>query len=314
MTLTGLEPGRAYPYTITLGRRTLAQAELRTNKPPGEPFTFIAFGDSGRATKEQYLLAAQMTAADPDFILHTGDLVYGQGERRHYKRRFFEPYRDLIRSVNFWPCIGNHDVFEPIDESPYFAVFEVPRNGPPNVSPEHNYWFDYGSARIAVVNGELDEAVLHDRVAPWLRTVLGQADPRWKFVAFHRPPYTGGAYAPDEKPQRSLVQVIEETGVDLVFNGHDHMYQRTHPIRNGVRAEDGDGPAYIITGAGGAMLYEPIPPEQRPDYVATLHHEVHSFTLVYVAEDQLALEQIALGGEIVDRWTLHKTPQPEPQP
>jgi len=305
-TLTGLEPGQTYPYAIFLGRRRLAQEELRTNKCSGEPFTFIVFGDSGKGTQQQYRLAAQMAARQPDFILHTGDLIYSQGERRNYRNRFFAPYRELIRRVNFWPSIGNHDVFEPIDASPYFDVFELPENGPPTVSPEHNYWFDYASARIAVIDSELDEATLRDAVAPWLQGVLTEADTFWKFVVFHRPPYTAGAHLPSEVIQRAIVPVLESTGVDLVFNGHDHMYERTHPIRGGKLAEDGNGVVYVVSGAGGAMLYEALPPEQRPPYLAALHNEVHSFTHVSVNGDELTLEQIALDGEILDRWALRK--------
>ncbi|GAG22624.1 unnamed protein product, partial [marine sediment metagenome] len=200
--LTGLAPGQTYPYTISLGRRTLAQAELRTNKPAGQPFSFIVFGDSGRGGRKQYMLAAQMTAADPDLALHTGDLVYGSGERRKYKERFFAPYRELIRRVNFWPSLGNHDVAEPHFGAPYLEVFELPENGPHDEPPERSYWFDYVSARFVVVDSNLDEAALRDHVAPWLAEVLSGSDATWKFVVFHHPPYTAGAYEPDGRIQR----------------------------------------------------------------------------------------------------------------
>lgn len=306
--LTGLEPGQAYPYKILLGRRTLADEELRTNKPAREPFTFVVFGDSGRGTQEQYMLAGQMTAADPDFLLHTGDLVYGRGERHKYYERFFSPYRELLRQVNFWPSLGNHDVVEPHYGQPYLDVFELPQNGPEGEQPERNYWFDYASARIAIVDSNIDEAALRDHVAPWLRDVLGEADAVWKFVVFHHPPYTGGHYEPDERIQRTLVPVFESAGVDVVFNGHDHMFQRSHPIRDGEIAQDGGGVVYVITGAGGARIYEALPPEQRPAYVAALNDEIHSFTHASVSGNELVLEQIALGGDVLDHWVLTKQP------
>ncbi len=312
--LTGLEPGRTYPYAISLGDRTLAQDGLRTNKRAGEPFTFIVFGDSGKGTKEQYLLAAQMIAAQPDFVLHTGDLIYSRGERRNYRDRFFVPYRELLRRVNFWPSIGNHDVFEPIEESPYFEVFELPENGPSELPLEHNYWFDYASARIAIIDTELDEATLRDVVAPWLQGVLAEADTLWRFVVFHRPPYTAGAHLPSEEVQRAIAPVLESTGVDVVFNGHEHMYERTHPIRDGKRAEDGHGVVYVVSGAGGAMLYEALPLDQRPPYLAALHNEVHSFTHVSVSGSEFVLKQIAIDGEILDRWTLRKPAGPSEPP
>ncbi|MFQ5805364.1 MAG: metallophosphoesterase family protein [Phycisphaerae bacterium] len=304
--LTGLEPGETYPYTISLGGRTLTRGMLRANKPVGEGFSFIVFGDSGEATQEQYLLAVQMTSADPDFVLHTGDLIYSHGERYNYRSRFFRPYRDLLRRVCFWPSIGNHDVFEPTDQSPYFDVFELPENGPPDLPPEHHYWFDYAAARVAVIDSNIDEAVLRDQVAPWLDDVLSESDALWKFVVLHHPAYTAGAYAPSERIQRTLVPVFENTAVDIVFTGHDHMYERTHPIRGGVTVPEGQGVVYIVSGAGGAMLYQALPLDQRPDYLAALHNQVHSFTRVSIKGDQLTLEQIALGGQTLDRWTLQK--------
>lgn len=303
-TITGLEAGETYPYVIRVNQRKLETAEFRTNKPAGRSFMFIAFGDSGKGTIEQYRLAARMVEYDPDFLLHTGDLIYSRGERHRYRERFFRPYALLLDRVCFWPSIGNHDLTEPIEQSAYFEVFELPENGPPGLSPEHEYWFDYSDARIAVIDTERSATDLRERVAPWLRSVLQDAPGIWKFVVFHRPPYTAGAHAPFVVAQEALVPALEESGVDLVLMGHDHMYQRTHPIRGGQRSES--GPVYIITGAGGARLYTALPPEKRPDYIAAVNDAVHSFTLVRVSGTELTLEQIALDGSRLDAWTLNK--------
>jgi hypothetical protein len=312
--ITGLEPGHTYPCTIALNRHTLAQAKLRTNKPAGEPFTFAVLGDSGKGNQQQYRLAAQIAATDPDLVLHTGDLVYPCGERRDYRERFFAPYREIIRSVNFWPSLGNHDLYEPSYGQPYLEVFELPESGPPELPPERNYWFDYADARIAIVDSNLEEPALRDQVAPWLESVLAESSALWKFVVFHHPPYTGGHYPPDEKIQRTLVPVFESTGVDIVFNGHDHMYERTCAIRAGEPVDagptsmpgDSRGVVYIVTGAGGARLYEALPPEQRPAYIAALNNQIHSFTHVSIAGNELTLDQITLDGEVIDHWTLRK--------
>lgn len=305
--LGDLAPDTSYGYQILLGERRLAEHAFRTSKPAGAAFNFVVFGDSGTGGREQYELAGLMVGVEPDFLLHTGDVVYPTGARTDYRERFFLPYRALLATVGFWPSLGNHDLAaEPGEDPGYFEVFELPENGPPGLPPEHNYWFDYATARIVVVDSNLEEARLGADVAPWLGQVLADPTPRWKFVVFHHPPYTGGKYAPDERIQRTLVPVFEQTGVDVVFSGHDHLYQRTFPIRQGQVATDGDGVVYVISGAGGARLYEPLPPERRPAYVAALHHEVHSFTHVRVAGDELTLEQIAIDGSVLDRWSLRK--------
>ena len=206
----------------------------------------------------------------------------------------------------FWPCLGNHDIAEPDLGAPYLEVFELPENGPTGSTPERSYWFDYAAARIAVIDINLDEPQLRDVVAPWLTDVMSEPGPRWKFVSLHHPPYTGGAYQPDQRVQNALVPVFEAVGVDIVFAGHDHMYQRTAPIRAGEVVEEGAGVVYVVSGAGGALIYDALPPDQRPAYVIALNDEVHSFTRVNIDGDTLRLRQIAVDGEVIDDWTLRK--------
>lgn len=263
--ISGLAPGRAYSYEIgTAGRRLTNRLVFQTNRAADQRFTFIVFGDSGKGSRAQYELAADMIRAEPaaDFVLHTGDLVYHDGARRRYGERFFTPYRHLLARVNFWPCLGNHDIDTDGTAAAYQEVFELPQNGPANMRAEHDYWFDYASCRVAVVDSNVTEDALRERVAPWLREVMADPRPRWSFVAFHHPPYTGGKYGPDQRIQRTLVPVFEEVGVDVVFNGHDHNYQRSHPLRGGQIVAPGEGVVYVVTGAGSAQLYDTRPPDR----------------------------------------------------
>ncbi len=308
--ITGLSPGTTYPYEIRAGnRRLVGGLSFQTNRTAGAPFTFLVFGDSGTGSRAQYLLGGLMTRTLPpaDFLLHTGDLIYPDGARERYEARFFAPYKPLLARVNFWPCLGNHDVQKEDGRAPaYESVFEVPANGPPGEPADHHYWFDYAAARIVVIDSDVDEAALAGRVAPWLREVLADPRPRWRFVAFHHPPYTGGQYRPDERIQRTLVPVLETAAVDLVFCGHDHTYQRTHPLRGGQVVAPGDGVVYIVTGAGGASLYEPRGP--RPEYLAFFENTVFSFTQIAVDGAELTGRQISSAGQTLDEWTLRKTP------
>jgi predicted phosphodiesterase len=305
--VAGLLPGTTYAYEIRVGKRALtSDLVFHTVRASGERFTFVVFGDSGLGTRAQYLLAAEMAAAQPpaDLLVHVGDLVYGRGDRRLYEERFFAPYRHLLAQVNFWPCVGNHDVDETGNAAAYQEVFEVPANGPPGLAEKQNYWFDYAAGRFAVIDSNVDEATLRDQVAPWLTGVMAASGARWRFVVFHHPPYTGGRYAPDERIQRALVPAIEAAGVDVVFNGHDHNYQRSYPLLGGHPVEPGNGVVYVVTGAGGAELYPARQP--RPEFVAALDDQHHSFTQVVVDGDTLRLRQIASGGAVFDEFVWQK--------
>lgn len=305
--IDGLQPGRSYSYRVSAGDRALTDTlTFQTNRAPGQRFQFMVFGDSGRGTRVQYKLAGVMTRYTPqaDLLVHTGDVVYPDGARYRYAERFFAPYRHLLARVNLWPCLGNHDVDADGRAPGYEEVFELPANGPDGLPAGHNYWFDYASSRFAVIdsNPYMTEERLRDEVAPWLYRVLGDPTPEWRFVVLHHPPYTGGKYAPDERVQRALVPTFEAVGVDIVFSGHDHNYQRTHPLRGGQIVPDGEGVVYLISGAGGADLYTPRGP--APAYVAALNNQVHSFTFVTVEGRELSLRQVSLNGETLDQAAL----------
>ncbi len=309
-----LAAGTEVRYEIRSGSRPLTKdLTFQTSKAAGKPFAFLVLGDSGKGNRLQYAVAEQMRASfpPPDFVLHTGDVVYPDGARRRYRDRFFSPYRHLLGRVNFWPCLGNHDVDEGGTAEPYTEVFELPTNGPVGLPAEHSYWFDYADCRVAVIDSNPTEEVLTKSIAPWLREVMAAPGPRWRFVSLHHPPYTGGKYQPDLGVQRALVPVFEETGVDVVFCGHDHMYQRLGPLAGGMVVEPPEGVLYIISAAGGARLYEAKEP--RPEYVRVLDNGHRSFTQVLIDGDELTLRQIASDGEVIDEFSYSKSePVDEP--
>lgn len=303
--IDGLPAGSIAPYRITSGRRPLARdGALQTNKPASSPFSFLVFGDSGRGSREQYALAAAMAEVKPapDLLVHTGDVVYPDGQRWRFRERFFAPYRALLSRVAFWPCLGNHDVQKDGTAPGYTDVFELPLNGPPGAPPEHNYAFDYASARFVVLDTNLEnagDAVLGERVAPWLRAQFEAPGPLWRFAVMHHPPHTAGKYQPDERLQRTLGPVFEDIGVNVVFCGHDHGFQRYAPLLDGKRAEPGSGVVYVVTGAGGAELYELKPAAARSPLLEAAEDSKHSFTHVIVDGDTLVLRQIDAAGLLV---------------
>ncbi len=291
--LAGLQPGTRYRYRVVSAGQPLHESTFTTNKAAGEPFRFAVFGDSGSGNTRQWTLAARVASAAPDFVLHTGDVVYPRGEQKHYDARFFRPYAWLLAHVPIWPVLGNHDVMVAGGRA-FLDNFVLPRNGPAGVGPERNYSFDYADAHVAAVDTDLDEATLRDRVAPWLRRDMAASGKRWRFVFFHHPPYSSGPHGENRRVQRALVPALTAAGVDVVFNGHDHAYERIQP-QNGV--------VYVVTGAGGNGLY---PRKQTHAYTARFYNRAYSYTLVDVSGPRLRLRQITAGGQTVDEITWDK--------
>jgi predicted phosphodiesterase len=306
-----LENGGLFGRAIRTGEGT-----ARLPAPPGDSFRFLAFGDSGNGSRTQRNLAERMMAASPDLIIHSGDLIYPDGAAADYRRNFFDPYRELLARVPFMPCLGNHDVATDKGQ-PFLDVFILPENGPPGIQPERNYWFDFGDARFVALDtnraqkkGAVTESAMREAVAPWLRDALQSSDRRWKFVYFHHPPYTGGTHPAAEQDfvREIFVPVFDACGVDMVFCGHNHLYERTRPIRGDRAVPPGQGTVYIVTGAGGASRYsevEPIPP-----YIEKYNAEVFSFTQVDLSPTTLELKQIDENGNVIDSLTITKPDRP----
>ncbi len=286
-------------HVVGTGRTLLAPK-------PSEALRFVAIGDTGSGKPPQYDVAEMVVAARPQLVIHTGDVVYPSGSWPDYMPKFFIPYESLLRDIPMYPSLGNHDMNTEAGK-PYLEAFELPDNGPAGLPRGANYWFDFGPARFAAIDTNAGEEVLAGRVAPWLGRVMAEAPTTWRFVFFHHPPYTNGKnHKPDDRVRRVLVPVLERTGVDVVFNGHNHLFERTKSIREGRVVPDGEGVFYVVTGAGGHSLYAEL--ENPPEYIAAFNDQVFSFTTVEVSGETLRLRQIDRAGEVLHEWTYVRPP------
>jgi hypothetical protein len=313
VTADGLTEGTEYRYEIVFpDRRVFAAHTARTAPPRGEPFRFLAFGDSGSGDDVQYDLARLMPKYDPLLVIHTGDLIYMEGAARDYPKKFYRPYADLIVSAAFYPVVGNHD-WDDYQAVPMFDNFVLPRNGPAGTIPERHYWFDVGDVRFVAFDSDALNESLRDDVAPWLDEVLTGADGRWKVVFFHHAVFTHSKHTPNRKVLELIVPLLDKHQVDLVCVGHNHLYERTHPIRDGQIAPDGtSGTVYLTTGAGGGSLY--ARGENPPAYMAVQVDLKYSFTLVDVSPERLAVQQIGMQDAVLDSFEIVRAPGGEAVP
>jgi acid phosphatase type 7 len=289
--LRGLKPATRYSYRIGSDGRALASGSFSTAKLPGMPLRIAIWGDSGTASRGQKLLAQQIEKANADFLLHTGDLIYPRGAARDFDPKFFQIYRKTLSRAPFYGSLGNHDVVTK-NGAAFLSVFVLPRNGPPGLTPERNYSFDYGDVHVAVVDSNASTQQLRRNIIPWLQADLQRSRALWKFVVFHHPPFSSGLHGDDSRMQKYLVPAIAGRA-DIAFNGHDHCYERWQP-RGGVH--------YIVTGAGGAALY----PKRGKSRAVTFNNDVYSYTLLEIRGRNLRLRQISAGGATIDDWRLQK--------
>jgi len=313
----GLEPGRRYDYEILevvndSDRRLLYAGRARAAPPPEEAVRILAFGDSGTGGRHQRRLARLMRTCDPDAVIHTGDLIYPRGRPEDHPARLFLPYAGLLAGVPFYPCLGNHEYkLDPLEAA--LSTFALPRNGPPDEPPGRHYWFDFGPARFVAIDSNHDGPLFAERVAPWLEDVLAGAGERWKIVFFHEPVHTHGKYPPAARLEWSILPVMERHGVAMILCGHNHMYERSHPLLAGRRVAAEEGIIHVTTGAGGANLASARLP--MPGTMAAWNDRQHSFTIIDLTPEALAVRQVGLDGLVLDRFErTRRTGRTDPDP
>ena len=295
ITLTNLSAGAEIVYRVLTNDVELAQGSFRTAPPLDRSFTFAVIGDSGTGSRDQFAVADRLVALDPQLVLHTGDVVYPDGQASGYNPFFFEPYQALARRAPIYPVLGNHDYHSQRGQ-PYLDAFYLPHNNPADT--ERYYSFDWGNAHFVALdfNAGPDAQQLD-----WLKSDLAATQQPWKFVFYHQAIYSSGPHGYEdwvEAKRRLLAPIFEQYGVDVVFNGHDHDYERTQPINQVI---------YIVSGGGGGPLYT-VKPQLFTAHAESTYHAV----FVTVDGCALSLQAIKPDGTIFDTLTLTKACAPEP--
>jgi predicted phosphodiesterase len=303
----GLAPGGVYAYTpLADGTPVAPEATFRTDDPQ-RPFTFLVVGDSGSGSAEQRSVRDRMLASQADFVLSTGDMVYESGAAEDFDAAFFVPYQDLLRRVVFWPVLGNHDV-KTRSGQPWRDAFYTPANNPAH--SKDYYSFDFGNAHVVVLDSNADTAP-GSAQHTFLDHDLAASRARWRFVAFHHAIYSvGRKHGSDLTVRRNLVPLFDRHHVDVVFNGHNHVYERSKPLRNDVVVGPGEGTTYVTTGGGGKDLQRLDPPATFTAYAEASFH----FTRVVVKGDALRVEMVRADGSIPDVLELSKSAAPPDSP
>lgn len=284
--LGALEPGKVYCYTASNERDVLAdRVGFRTAPRPDstEAVRFLAFGDSGGGGSDQYALLEQMYGLPYELMIHVGDLAYGSGTAAEIEDTVFKVYSELLASIPFFPTTGNHD-YETAGGAPFREAFALPGS-----SGERWYSFDWGRVHFVA----LDTEASYQEQAEWLDADLAASTLPWKVVYMHKPPYSSGEHGSDSQARALLSPVFERHGVQVVFAGHDHDYERTTP-QNGV--------TYVVTGGGGIGTR----PVGTSSFTA-FSEDVISFVYGEATDDTLILHAIDATGVEFDSVVLHRS-------
>jgi acid phosphatase type 7 len=261
--LSGLESETKYVYRVssTAPDGTTVTSPLyqfMTAVKPESAFSFAVIGDTQKNPKMTAKVAKVMYDRRPHFVVHCGDVVDNGPDKAEWVHELFGPCADLFARAAVFPTIGNHEK----NHAWYYRYFSLP-------DPEYRYRFRYGNADFFVVDSNKTLKPESEQYK-WLDRELADSTATWKFVYHHHPAWSSDAddYGDTTKGptrlgdlnSRSLVTLYEKHRVDVVFNGHVHLYERTWPIRMG-KVDRKNGIVYVTSGGGGGKLEEagPIP-------------------------------------------------------
>lgn len=273
----------------------------------------------------------------------------------------------LLRSIPTVGILGNHDIAlggrgTNLDKYPdglaYYLTWNQPLNGYAKREGESNttilagsdanqaafkaaagkafptmanYSFDYGNSHWTVLDGNYYMDWTDAKARQWLEADLKGSKATWKFVTFHQPAFSIDLPHAKEQRMRLITDIIQKNGVDIVFCGHAHCYERSYPLSFGPKTEgaklamnsDGTvdgafnldkaydgvkqtkpkGIIHIVTGAGGARLY---PQGEPSEYILKFDSGSYSFTDVRIDGKTAKIKQIDDSGKVIDEFTVSK--------
>jgi len=263
-------------------------------------FSFLALGDSRTNTGMWSQIATLCNSKHANFTTFTGDCV-NDGTSNSSWDNWFNNGVQYLRNNLFYHCIGNHDAS---DTAKFENIFTLPKAS----NTELHYFFIYGNAIFICMNSEDITTSEYN----WMVNILqANQSKTWKVVFFHRPFFTSGPHTGEMNGLLSTWWAAFDTyGVDLVLNGHDHMYERSKPINYSVShtapvSQYGSGPGQgrceIVCGGAGAPLYTGSPTWFIQTYQSTYH-----FCKINVNDHILTDSTFNVNGRLIETFSINK--------
>ncbi len=251
---------------------------------------FGILGDTGTGDRRQYEVGDLMTKAMQifpfEFVIMLGDNIYGSERPQDFVKKFEKPYEGILsQKIPFYAALGNHD--DPTQR--YYKPF--------NMNGERFYTFKKGDARFFA----LDSNYMDQEQLKWIEEQLSRANDRWKIAFFHHPLYSSGARHGSEVDLRTRLEpLFVKYGVDIVFAGHEHFYERIVP-QKGI---------YYFTQGGSAKLREG---NIRVNSALTSKgfDTDNVFMVAELGKDFMQFQVISRRGKRVDSGSVPLMPEPK---
>jgi Calcineurin-like phosphoesterase len=278
--LTGLTPNTMYYFKVT-SEDDNAEGTFVTAPPAGEPFNFVVIGDtrSDNAGHQSVINGILNEVGNPDLFFNTGDLV-ADGMDEDQWDDYFEIEEDLLLNTVINPVVGNHEIETGL--TMFTRWFTTGRY----------YTFTYGNAVFIVLDTEgviAQGSAQYTMAKDALEDAVSDPAIDFKFVFFHQPGVTTGSHDPNRTIVNQYLDLFEQNNVDVVFNGHNHIYE--HGLVNGVH--------HVVSGGGGVGTSSTFSTRDWTVHVESTRH----FCTVSVEDDSYSVVVRRPDGSLVDQFS-----------
>lgn len=300
----GLDPDTCYSYRVGDGEIWSEWFQFETSTDEHREFSFLYFGDLQNDVKSlgsRILRQAYRHTPHAEFMLFAGDLVDRSRDKNWGE--FFDAGGWIFGTTPTLASPGNHEYDRSGKGSRTFSrhwrqIFTFPENGPEGLR-HRAYFVDYQGARLISLDSYLITADAASREAQteWLKKVLADNPNNWTILFMHHPVFSC-SYGRDNPELRKLLQsILEEFGVDLVLQGHDHTYCRGKTASQEV--SEGSIPVYLVSVAGPKMYGLNL--EDWKDRVAS---RTQLYQAVTVGSDKIVVNSYTVLGELYDSFEI----------
>lgn len=287
----GLKPKTQYAYVLSAALPGAAQKvtdgphTMRTQAPDGK-LVFVALGDSRTNPETWQRVAAAALKMQPDFVIHTGDLVGDGRDDGLWDKEFWAPAKDLLATIPFYAVMGNH---ERETSLPHRLI--VTPTGKPNWSQQ------IGPILLIGVDIYVESWKEDSENAKWLEETLESSRAPFVFLVVHEPAWSSGPHGNNEKVQQVIFACLEKYKATAMIAGHDHCYERSEP---------GNGTTMLITGGGGAGLYKNTHAKENPH--SKVFKSAYNYLVFTVEGEACRMQALTPEGETLDerQWKARK--------
>lgn len=341
--LSGLTPSTKYTYTISAGGKISKEYTYETPAFGSDSFSFAAVGDPQLYAKSldaniegwsKTVEEIQKDGTDYSFLFSMGDQIneYYAADGSNMEKveseytGFFTP--EGLSSMALATAVGNHDNGN--NSKLYTDHFSLPNTTDYGAvgTGDGDYSFTYGGVQFMVLN--TSNLSIAEHKAFLEETLKKDPDANWNVVSFHKSVYSVATHVTEDDIvalRNGLSPIFKELGIDVVLQGHDHVYARSYIMggKDGMTADvqknaDGtalndiyapDGVQYVTLNSGSGSKFYKITNEAFTYTAVQNQEKVPNYSKVSVTPDTFTVTTYRTSDQsVVDTFTLHKEKEP----